>query len=177
MAIGSGLAAQVGYAPEVTFGTYVAASRFADATAVDLKKVKNTAQGGGYAAGRLVQSSARRVVTTQAAAGTLAMEVTTAKMGILLQHIMGGTVTPVQQASACFFASLWRWISSSSAAVEMFLRNPVRPSDPASARSLVRSAVATASTSSAVCSVGSVMVAPLERKRAARMSRPLVSSG
>lgn len=99
MAIGSGLAAQLGLAVESTRGTYVAPTRFHPFHTEDLKKVKNTVQGGGLAAGRGVQLGAHRVVTTEAGAGSFNIDVTNKSMGILLNHLMGGTVTPVQQAA------------------------------------------------------------------------------
>ena len=97
MAIGSGLAAQFGVSAESTFGTYVAPTRFFEVAAFDVKKVKTPVQGGGVAAGRLGRLAARRVVTSQAGTVSATTEATTTKLGLLLQHLMGTTVTPVQQ--------------------------------------------------------------------------------
>lgn len=99
MAIGSGLAGSFGIAPETTYGTYVAPTRFLEVNKVDLKKVKNVKQGGGLAAGRLLQRGTRRVVTTRAASGGVELEVPNKGFGLLLQALMGTTVTPVQQAT------------------------------------------------------------------------------
>lgn len=99
MAIGSGLGAQVGIAPEVTYGTYVAPTKFIEFTKESLTLKKTTAQSAGIAAGRLVALSSRRVVTQRQASGSLEMEVTTKGMGVLLQTLMGTSVTPVQQAT------------------------------------------------------------------------------
>lgn len=99
MAIGSGLGAQVGIAPEVTYGTYVAPTKFIEFTKESLALQKTTAQSAGIAAGRLVALSSRRVVTQRQASGSLEMEVTTKGMGTLLQTLMGTSVTPVQQAT------------------------------------------------------------------------------
>src|SRR4051794_13964428 len=99
MAIGSGLGAQVGIAPEVTYGTYVAPTKFVEFTKESLALQKTTAQSAGIAAGRLVALSSRRVVTQRQASGSLEMEVTTKGMGTLLQTLMGTSVTPVQQAT------------------------------------------------------------------------------
>ncbi|MEV3946974.1 phage tail tube protein [Streptomyces halstedii] len=98
MAIGSGLGAQVGIAPEATYGTYVAPTKFIEFTKESLALQKTTAQSAGIAAGRLVALSSRRVVTQRQASGSLEMEVTTKGMGVLLQTLMGTSVTPVQQA-------------------------------------------------------------------------------
>jgi hypothetical protein len=99
MAIGSGLGAQVGIAPEVTYGTFVAPTKFIEFTKESLALKKTTAQSAGIAAGRLLPLSSRRVVTQREASGSLEMEVTNKGMGILLQTLMGTTVTPVQQGA------------------------------------------------------------------------------
>lgn len=98
MAIGSGLGSQVGLAAESTYGTFVAPTRFVEFTKEDLRERKTTAVSQGMAAGRLVALSSRRVVTQRAVEGSLEMEVATVGMGVLLQALMGTTVTPVQQA-------------------------------------------------------------------------------
>ncbi|WP_062207985.1 phage tail tube protein [Streptomyces sp. NBRC 109706] len=97
MAIGSGLGAQVGIAAESSYGVYTAPTRFVEFTSEGLKFQKTTAQSSGIAAGRLVDRSSRRVVTTVGAAGELAMEVFTRGMGVLFQALMGSTVAPEQQ--------------------------------------------------------------------------------
>ncbi|GGY29699.1 hypothetical protein GCM10010363_07690 [Streptomyces omiyaensis] len=97
MAIGSGLGAQLGLAAEVTYGTYVAPTRFIEFTSQSLALKKTTAQSAGIAAGRLMALSSRRVVTQREVAGSIAAEVATRGMGLLLQALMGTTVTPVQQ--------------------------------------------------------------------------------
>jgi hypothetical protein len=99
MAIGSGLGSQVGIAAESTYGTFVAPTRFVEFTKESIKLTKTTAMSSGIAAGRLVGLSSRRVVTQRQASGSLEMEVTTKGMGLLLQALMGTTVTPVQQAT------------------------------------------------------------------------------
>lgn len=103
MAIGSGLAASLGLAAETTYGTYVAPTRFHEFTSEDLKKIKNVVQGGGLAAGRLAQAGSRRVVTTNAGSGSISMEVPNKGFGLLLQHLMGTTVTPVQQGATAAY--------------------------------------------------------------------------
>lgn len=99
MAIGSGIAGSLGVAPEVTYGTYVAPTKFLEVNKVGLKKVKNIKQGGGLASGRFAQRGSRRVVTTNAAAGDIEMEVPNKGFGLILQALMGTTVTPVQQTT------------------------------------------------------------------------------
>ncbi|MFD7616570.1 phage tail tube protein [Streptomyces sp. NPDC059802] len=100
MAIGSGLGAQIGIAAESTYGTYVAPTKFIEFTKEGLQLKKTTAQSAGIAAGRLLPLSSRRVVTQRQASGSLDMEVTTKGMGVLLQTLMGTSVTPVKQATS-----------------------------------------------------------------------------
>ena len=100
MAIGSGLAAQIGFAAESTYGTYVAPTRFLEFNKADLKKVKNTVQGGGLAAGRFAQLGSRRVVTSEGAAGSVEMEVINKGFGLLLAHLLGSSATAVQQGGS-----------------------------------------------------------------------------
>ncbi|WP_314411362.1 phage tail tube protein [Streptomyces kroppenstedtii] len=96
MAIGSGLGAQLGIAAEVTYGTYVAPTRFLEFTKESLALKKTTAQSSGIAANRLLARSSRRVLTRKEAQGSIELEVTNKGMGPLLQCLMGTTVTPVQ---------------------------------------------------------------------------------
>ncbi|CAM5617188.1 hypothetical protein SALBM135S_05883 [Streptomyces alboniger] len=99
MAIGSGLGAQLGIAPEVTYGTYVAPTKFIEFTKESLVLKKTTAQSAGIAAGRLLALSSRRVLTRREASGSIELEVTNKSMGVLLQALMGTSVTPVQQGA------------------------------------------------------------------------------
>ncbi len=102
MGVGSGVGSSVGFAPEVTYGTYVAPTRWIDGTAA-LKRTQNTYQGGGMAAGRLVRPGSRRYKTHEGAGGTFACPVLSKGMGHLLNGLMGGTVTPVQQGATAAY--------------------------------------------------------------------------
>lgn len=97
MAIGSGLGAQIGFAAETTYGTFVAPTRFPEFTKESLVLKKTTAQSAGIAAGRLLPLAGRRVVTRREGQGTVEMEVANKGMGLPLQSLMGTSVTPVQQ--------------------------------------------------------------------------------
>lgn len=97
MGIGSGLGGQIGFVNESTYGTFVAPTKFLEFTKESLVLRKQTAQSGGVAAGRLLPLSSRRVLTTQDGGGSIDFEVTNKLMGLLLQALMGTTVTPVQQ--------------------------------------------------------------------------------
>ena len=101
MAIGSGVGSQFGLAPEATYGTYVAPTRFYETRSARVTKVKNTQDWDGLAAGRLVDRADGRVVTTKAGRVVIdGLVVTNRDMGLLLNLIMGGTVAPVQQAAS-----------------------------------------------------------------------------
>lgn len=103
MAIGSGLGAQIGISAESVYGTYVAPAKFIEFTKESLVLKKTTAQSAGIAAGRLLPLSSRRVVTQREATGSLEMEVTNKAMGVLLQALMGTSVTPVQQVATAAY--------------------------------------------------------------------------
>jgi len=98
MAIGSGLGAQLGIAAESTYGTFVAPTKFVEFTKESLAFKKTTAQSTGIAAGRQLALSSRRVLTRKEVQGSIDLEITNKNMGLLLQALMGTSVTPVQQA-------------------------------------------------------------------------------
>lgn len=103
MAIGSGLAASLGFSAESTYGTYVAPTRFLEYNKADLKKKKNVVQGGGLAAGRIAQLGSRRVVTSESVEGGFELEVANKGMGLLLAHLLGSSATPVQQGATAAY--------------------------------------------------------------------------
>ncbi|WP_338699199.1 phage tail tube protein [Streptomyces sp. Q6] len=103
MAIGSGLGAQLSIGAESAYGTYVAPSKHIEFTKESLALKKTTAQSAGIAAGRLLPLSGRRVVTQREANGSVDLEVTNKGMGVLLQALMGTTVTPVQQGAGAAY--------------------------------------------------------------------------
>ena len=103
MAIGSGLGAQLGIAAESSYGTFVAPTKFIEFTKESLVLKKTTAQSAGIAAGRLMPLSARRVLTRKEASGSFDIEVTNKSMGLILQSLMGTTVTPVQQGATAAY--------------------------------------------------------------------------
>lgn len=104
MAVRSGIAGQVGIAAESTYGTYVAPTKFVYVNKADLKKVKNVEQGqAASGAGRLIELSSHRVTTTKAAEGSLEFELVNKTMGLLMQSLMGTSVTPVQQGATAAY--------------------------------------------------------------------------
>ncbi len=103
MAIGSGLGAQLGIAAESSYGTFVAPAKFLEFTKESLALKKTTATSAGIAANRLLALASRRVVTRREASGSIDMEVTNKGMGVILQTLMGTTVTPVQQGATAAY--------------------------------------------------------------------------
>lgn len=99
MGIGSGLGHSTGFAAESTYGTYVAPNRWARVNSNMVKKTRATIDGGGMSAGLMAPLGSMRHETSQAGAGPIAMDVPHKGIGLLLQALMGGTVTPAQQAA------------------------------------------------------------------------------
>ncbi len=117
MAVGSGVGAYFAVAEETTYGTVVPPTRAYEVTKCDLKKNKNTVQGTGVAAGRLVDRGARRAVTTQDASGSVTVDVTGNGFGLLIAQLLGSAATPVQQATTA--AYLQTHVLSDPAALSM----------------------------------------------------------
>ena len=101
MAIGSGAGAYFGISPEVTWGTYVAPTRFLPGN-FTLKPEHQVIPVGGYAAaGRLAPLD--ELETLLWGTGHYEGEVLRTGMGMLLQHITGGSAVPVQQAATAAY--------------------------------------------------------------------------
>jgi hypothetical protein len=103
MGVGSGIGGQFGWAPEVTYGTPVAPTKFLPVTKASPKLKLTYAQGTGLNAGQLVESASQRLVTIQQGEISLDMEVQSNGFGYLLQTLMGTSVTPVQQGASAAY--------------------------------------------------------------------------
>lgn len=99
MAVGSGLAGSFGVGVETTYGTFVTPTKWVEVRSAPLQFQPTFVQGTGLAAGRMGNLASRRVRTTVTGGGTLSLEVPNKGLGLLLQALMGTTVTPVQQAA------------------------------------------------------------------------------
>ena len=103
MAIGSGLAAQVGFGAESVFGTAVTVDHFFEHDEANLDLQQKWAMGQGLHAGGQVQRATRMVPTTRAAKGVFKTDVTTKKFGLLIRHMLGSPLaTPVLISGAAF---------------------------------------------------------------------------
>lgn len=99
MPVRSGVAAQLGIATEVTWGTYVAPATFLPFTSESLRLEKEYIRTAGLRAGRLAQSEALHVATTKSVAGGVSIDVLQKGMGKLLNLLHGNTVVPAQIAA------------------------------------------------------------------------------
>jgi hypothetical protein len=98
MAIGSGISAQVGWAAESTYGTVAAPTRFLPGDTFNVDKKFTTVDIDGIAAGRAL--SLDRVTTNESGTAVYTGAVLRSGFGLLLQHLMGGNATPVQQGGS-----------------------------------------------------------------------------
>jgi hypothetical protein len=99
--IGAGIGGQIGVAKgSGAYGVYTAPTNFYEVSKAAVTKTKKTIQSSGIAAGRLVDLSARRAVSSQAGTVPLELEVMqSGHFGLLLQQIFGTTAAPVQQGA------------------------------------------------------------------------------
>jgi len=85
------------------YGTFVAPAKWLRVNSFGVKKVKNTQQATGVAAGQLVPLAAHNVATTKGAEGDIEFTVLNKGMGVILNSLFGGTVSPVQQAATAAY--------------------------------------------------------------------------
>ena len=97
MAIGSGLAAQLGFKKETTYGTRAVPDSFYEFNSETLQLERNRIMSRGLRAGRTFQSSTRVSEVTRSASGSVSLEVVNKEFGRWLDLLHGNTVTPVQQ--------------------------------------------------------------------------------
>lgn len=113
MAVGSGIASQIVYKPEATYG--VAPSLATLAESLEFKNEtlalsKTTVQGQGLHAGGLYDRARRRVLTNYQAGGGITMDLQTRAIGTLIQHMVGSfgytLATPVQIGTTGVYKSV-----------------------------------------------------------------------
>ena len=96
MAIGAGLASQLGFKKETTYGTRVAPTAFYEYNSESVQLDRRRIMSRALRAGRTFQSSTRVASTTRSGAGSVTMEVVTKEFGRWLDMLHGNTVTPTQ---------------------------------------------------------------------------------
>jgi hypothetical protein len=100
MPIPSGLSAQLGAKRETVYGTPVTVDHFFEFNSESLALDKNYITSQQLRAGRLYQSSSRRVATTRGVSGTIDMEVPTKGFGFWLDLFHDNVVTPSANGAA-----------------------------------------------------------------------------
>lgn len=105
MAIGSGLGSQFGFVAESTYGTRVAATKFLRAKAYAARRDATRVQGEGIQTGNFGDLAAHYGETTNAGSGSASFDVQDRTMGVLLNTLMGGTVTPTVITGAAYGAT------------------------------------------------------------------------
>src|SRR5579859_5945570 len=93
MAIGSGLAGQLGVAEETTWNNRVTASRFYEFDNENVNLVQDFIQGVGLRPTQRIPRSDRRVTNKKGAAGSVSCAVLNKSFGLLLKHGLG--IAPV----------------------------------------------------------------------------------
>jgi hypothetical protein len=96
MAIGSGLAAQLGFKKETTYGTRAVPDAFYEFNTESLQLTRNRLMSRGLRAGRTFQSSSRVSEVTRSGGGSVSLEVVNKEFGRWLDLLHGNAVTPTQ---------------------------------------------------------------------------------
>lgn len=103
MAFGTGLAAQLGFAAESTYGTQVTVDHFVEHNEASLSLDQQWAISQGLRAGGQVPRAVRAVRTTRTAGGTVAFDVPTNKIGLFIRHMLGSAIaTPTLLSGAAY---------------------------------------------------------------------------
>lgn len=91
--IGSGLGGQIGFAPESTYGTYVAPTRFLEFNSESLKSDVAVVESHGIGSGRWLRTAHKKAYV-KAAAGSVEFDVKTKGFGLIFKHMLGvNTIT------------------------------------------------------------------------------------
>lgn len=90
MSIRSGIAAQIGYAAETTYGTYATPTRFLEVNAFAVKNAIERIESNALRSTNRVLRSDRWVANPKGVAGTVEHEVQSKGFGLLFKHMLGG---------------------------------------------------------------------------------------
>ncbi|WP_141579657.1 phage tail tube protein [Actinomadura sp. WMMA1423] len=96
----SGLDAQLGFAPEVTFGTGVTPTRFVEFDNEDMKFMPTWLEGEGLRAGRKFKRASRVSVSRKDVNGKVDIKVPNKGLGLLLKAMIGSSATATQIGSS-----------------------------------------------------------------------------
>jgi hypothetical protein len=100
VAIASGLGSSLGIAAESTVGTIVSPTRWIEYNSESLSLDKAAIQGQGLRGGGLYARSARRVLVTRNAGGSVDLDVATSGMGLPFKAMLGASASAVVSGSA-----------------------------------------------------------------------------
>lgn len=98
--IRTGLNAQLGFAEETVWGTYVAPSRFMEFVTESMSQDIERLESAGLRAGVRVLPSSRWAQGQKTVAGDITLEMLTTGLGLLFEHAFGGLVTSNPLATA-----------------------------------------------------------------------------
>ena len=108
MPLKTGLAAQFGVALETTHGTYVAPDRFFEFNSESLKMEVERLESAGLRAGTRILRSDRWREGRKTVGGDVEIDIVDTNLGILLDHMMGGTVVTSDVGAALgAFEHVW----------------------------------------------------------------------
>ena len=124
MAIGSGLAAQVGMKKETVYGTRVVPDLFYEFESEGGIRNQKFLVSRQLRSGRTFQSSARRVATTRDAEVTIQGEVPNKGFGSILDLYHGNTVTPVVQGATTAYLQTHNWTGDPSKSATIQVGKP-----------------------------------------------------
>ena len=102
MALGAGLAGQIGAKKETVYGTPVVVDKFFELESENIAFNRNRQQSKGIRAGRTFQSSSRVATTTRGGAGSITMEVPTKGFGFWPDLLVSPTITPALVVGTAF---------------------------------------------------------------------------
>lgn len=100
MGLGSGIAAQFGFAQESTVGTLVTVTKFVEFNSETLDWTTDIVQGRGLHASGQYDRSSRYARTTKSVAGDVNLNLVNKGLGVLLKNMLGSTATPIQIAAS-----------------------------------------------------------------------------
>lgn len=93
MAVGTGIAGQLGFAAESVYGTPVTVTKFLEVDTVRLTKKPNWQRSNGIRSGQLLARSEDAAIGTFDIDGRLVCDLTAKNMALLLKHLVGSCVT------------------------------------------------------------------------------------
>lgn len=99
MALRSGLAAQFGFVPEVTYGTPVTVTKFVEYTSESLSLQRGVIESRGIRAGSRVLRTDRFAINTTGASGDMTFDLSAKNFGSLIYQALGAKAAPVTTGS------------------------------------------------------------------------------